>query len=673
MTMNPRTLALLAATSLSALACVPGQAQAASTAPALQPLRDQGPVDSHQIITITVRLKLPAADTFKKTVDALYDPASPTFHQWLTDADLKRFAPPPAQLAAVRQELEGNGLSIVSIDRNGFSIRARGTAGDVARAFNTEIHQFDRGGQSFRANIGTARLSGAAAAYVDSVAGLESHTVRPMLSRAINLGTKQPYAAVPVSALDTARGLGSLITDQSLSPTQTFTYTTPGQPLPTATYSGILYDENAALIPDFTSKQLEHAYGLSKAYAQGLDGTGETVVLLEGYGYPTIEADANTFSRLNGLPALDNKNFKIIYPEGKPVDPNAGILTGWNIEIALDVQWAHSIAPGAKIVVVATNGQDSEDFQASMQYIIDNKIGYAVSDSWEEDTDLIAGPAEQESFENVLVVAAAKGVSFQFSTGDSGDGGLGTPLGAPGVPSSAPHGTAVGGTSILNVVGGTGFQPVGWGDDEAVLDANGPLDPPFAGFIFGGGGGESVFWPKPVWQAALPGVGRQTPDVSALGDPYTGVPIVVTSGHQQYIEPGWGGTSLSSPIFTAFWAIADQKAGHPLGLAGPTIAGLTTGLTDVLPLSNPNNVSGSVTDANGTTDYSTKKLFKGLIPDKETFTAALWNEPQYSEALGFAFGLDSSLTVTVGWDNATGYGTPDGLAFIDAAAAFGAK
>ena len=66
------------------------------------------------------------------------------------------------------------------------------------------------------------------------------------------------------------------------------------------------------------------------------------------------------------------------------------------------------------------------------------------------------------------------------------------------------------------------------------------------GFAGGGGGGESVFWPKPAWQKSLPGKGRQTPDISALSDPYTGVPIVITNPqtNKQLVEPGWGGTSL---------------------------------------------------------------------------------------------------------------------------------
>ena len=635
-------------------------------------LRDRGSANPNERINITVDLKLQNESLFTKTVDALYDPASPSFHHWLTDAQLAAFAPPQAEIAAVRAELLRNGLTITSFSKDGFSLRAQGTIGQIGRAFHTGIHVFDANGKTFRANVNSAKLAGIAGTYVSAVSGLESHTVRPTLARAVNLKTKHPYAGVALSKVQAAGGFSSIITDEILGPSETVTYTTPGAKLPTATYTGVVYDPVASLFPDYTPKQLESVYGLDKAYKAGLDGTGQTIVLLEAYGYPTVQSDANAFFKLAGLPPLTSSNFKVIYPQGKPANPNIGVLLGWDGEIALDVQWAHSIAPGAKIVVVASNGQDSEDFQAAMQYIIDNKVGYTVSDSWEEDTDLLSGPAEQQSFERVLVKAAAKGISFQFSTGDSGDEGLGSPVGAAGVPSVAPHATAIGGTAIFNNPGNSGTQPSGWGDTFAFIDSDGPVDPPTEEvfFVFGGGGGESVYWPKPKWQASLPGRGRQTPDISALADPYTGVPTVLTVSGEQFLEYGTGGTSLASPIFTAFWAIAQQKAGHALGQASPTVAALKSGVVDVVPFSKPGDLHGSVTDSKGTTDYTARALFASANPSKQNVYAALWDQPQYDDAIGFGIGLDSSLTVTKGWDNVTGYGTPSGLSFIDAAAAY---
>ena len=368
--------------------------------------------------------------------------------------------------------------------------------------------------------------------------------------------------------MEASGGLASIITDKILSPPSSFVFTTPGASLPVGVYYGNVYNQTATVIPDYTPAQLQALYGLPTAYKAGFDGTGQTIVLLEAYGYPTIEADANAFCKLTGLPSFTSSNFKIIYPQGPPVSPNAGVLAGWDVEIALDVQWAHSIAPGAKIVVVAAAGQDNESLQAAMSYIVQNHLADTINDSWEADQDLFSGPLEEQSFDQILEMAAAKGISFQFSSGDGGDGGLGTPIGAPLVPSNSPHATAVGGTSIVNNINGKGYEPLGWGGSFVGLNSNGVQDPPVELPFFGGsGGGESLYFPKPSWQASLPGTGRQVPDISALADPYTGVPIVLTSQGVQGVQAGWGGTSLASPIFTALLAIANQHAGHSLGLA----------------------------------------------------------------------------------------------------------
>ena len=644
--------------------------------------RDLGPIDAASEINITVQLKLPNQDAFDKVVDALYDPASPTFHHWLTEEQLQKYAPSKEQVTAVRQELENHGLTILSTGSNGFSIRAHGTAGNVASAFNTHIHKFQMNGKVFRANVETARLSGAVGDSVAAVAGIESHDAHPLLSRAVNAATHLPPAPIALSKVQSSSGgLSAYITDQILSAPQTFTFNTggvsisggvctptPGAPYPIGVYSGNVYGANPALTPDYSPAQLQEIYGLRAAYNQGLDGAGQTIVLLEAFGYPTIEADANAFFSLTGLPLLTPSNFSIVYPEGQPSSPSAGVLTGWDIEIALDVQWAHSIAPGAKIVVVAAGGQDIEDFQDAISYITEHHLGNSVNDSWEIDTDIISGPLEQQSFDRVLQFAAARGISFQFSSGDGGDGGLGTPIGAPGVPSNSPHATAVGGTSILNKLTGSGFEPLGWGTSFVELNVDGLIDPPLPFFDGGSGGGESIYFPKPFWQKGVPGTGGGVPDVSALADPYTGVPIVVTVSGVQYLETGWGGTSLASPIFTAIWAIANQKAGHPLGQAAPTIAGLKPNeLVDVLPLTSPTSVSGTIFTGTGSTYYSATNLFSGLLYDSTGFTSAV-EDFGGVEDLAISFGLDSSLTVTPGWDNVTGYGTPHGLAFINAVA-----
>jgi len=664
-----RRLTIAAVISLFAAAGSAAYARevANNVSPGIQLSRDLGLADPAKEINITVHMKLNDKAAFDKAVDALQDKASPTYQKWMTNADLKKYAPTEAQRQAVRNALERHGLTILSTDPIGFTIRAHGTIANVERAFNTEIHEFEHNGRAFRANIRNAQLDGEAGNYVSTVAGIESHQVRPLYSRSLNPVTQKPHPGVPLSKA--ASNLTTMTTTTCLTAPQTVVLQN-GTSLPVAVYTGTEY-ELAGINCAYLPSQLQAAYGLNDVYKAGINGAGQTVVLMEGYGYPTMEQDANAYFKLTGLPQLTKSNYKVIYPEGKPVDPNAGVLTGWNVEIALDLQSSHAIAPAANILLVATNGQDSEDFQNSIAYVAQNHLGNSISNSYEEDTDIVAGALEQTSWDQALEVATAQGVSVNFSTGDGGDDGLGTPLGAPGVPSVAPHATAVGGTSILNDVNNPGSTiTTAWGDTLSYLGLGGPLDPPEPlGLIGGGGGGQSLYWPKPSWQSKLPGKGRQTPDVSALADPYTGVNIVITVGKTQEVQCCWGGTSLSSPIFTAFWALANEKAGHPLGQAATVIAALPYGgIQDVLPTtdSSSNNVAGAITDSSGTTNYT--DLFAGVLYGNKNFTSSMWI-PDPSVVIDFGFGIDSSLTVSKGWDNATGYGTPYGLTFINAVAA----
>jgi subtilase family serine protease len=108
-----------------------------------------------------------------------------------------------------------------------------------------------------------------------------------------------------------------LITDQILSTPPDYLLSTPGASLPLGVFFGNVYGANPDLVPGYTPAQLHALYGLPTAYQAGFDGTGQTIVLLEAYGYPTIEADANAFSNLTGLSALNSSNFKIIIRRGR--------------------------------------------------------------------------------------------------------------------------------------------------------------------------------------------------------------------------------------------------------------------------------------------------------------------------------------------------------------------
>jgi len=665
-------LALLAFTSLSVLALpahnVPGGVALGS---------DLGRVSASQPANLTVVLKLHNQAAFDKLVEDIYDPASSRYHQWLTDAEFEAYAPTKQEYETVKSALTSQGFSVLSSDPHRLTLRVHGTAGTVEKAFQTELHNFTYKGKSFQAHTRDARLSGAAGELVASVSGIERHASQPQLSFVKDPRTgKQLVKKLLKTTQDQSTFLSSL-TNTPLTVSTTANY---GTAPTTATYSGLQYAANG-LTPAFTPSQLEVHYGVP-FYQNGVtyDGTGQTIALVEGYGYANAEKDANTAAALFGLPKLTSKNFAVIYPEGKPANISIASQLGWAGEIALDIQSAHAIAPGAKIVVVASAGQDNEDQIASLTYIINNAVANTVSSSWENDDEVIAGPAESDAFDAVLQLGVAKGISFQFSSGDSGDLGLGTPVESVAIPSNSPYATAVGGTSILNNPYVPNGQIVtGWGTDVVYLSAGGVIDPPEGFYDGGAGGGQSRHFAKPTWQSSLPGSWRQVPDVAALADPFTGFPIIITSGTSQYGEV-YGGTSLASPIFTAIWAIAQQYNGGALGEAAQAAAKLTKGqITDVTqpPASiNKYDVAGSITDANGTTTYTANTVFTNALDlnansgnltlyGQAKFLSAIY--PIYSdESVALSFGTDSSLLVGGGWDHVTGWGEPNGLPFIQA-------
>jgi subtilase family serine protease len=577
------------------------EAQTTSNVPkAVRLANDLGRVDPSKEINLTVLLHLHNETEYDQEVEALYDPASPTYHQWFTAQDFARFAPTDTEFETVQKELEAHGLTVISSDPDRFSLRVHGIAANAESAFQTEIHTLRFNGKVFDAHVTNARLTGEAGDdLVASVAGLERHEIQPRYTLAKNLGTGQQVSkqlvsvptnpgAAPITRVDE---LLNSISDIALAPQQQYEfYTNPFPALPWAVYSGAQYGVDPSLIISFTPSQLQDHYGLTPLISSGYDGTGQTVALVEAYGYAAAETDANAAATVFGLPALRSSNFSVVYPEGKPANPNAADSTGWTEEIALDIQAAHSIAPGAKILVVASAGQDSEYQIASLIYIIVHKLSNAVSSSWQSDEESLAGPLEEDAFNAVLKLGAALGISFQFASGNNGDLGRGTPLGAVSVPSNSPYATAVGGTSIppqgYNQANPAQFV-TGWGNNSLIIspDDSTPSVPPVqVGFLRGAGGGESLYFKKPSWQKELPGRGREVPDVSALADPYTGFAIVYSQAGSQVAQAGIGGTDLASPIFTSIWAIADQYNGKPLGLAGPAVAKLKPGqITDADP------------------------------------------------------------------------------------------
>jgi subtilase family serine protease len=629
---------------------------------------DHGPSKPGELTTITVHLKLHDQAGFDKAVEELYTQGSPTFHHWMTAAEIARYGATDEDIAVVKKELESQGLTTIEADRANSTIRARGTISQLETAFQTQIHDFEREGRLFHSNVTPASLTGAAGSLVKSVSGLSNLPLKSHLAVVTNprTGKARPFIAVKNG---TNPVLSNYFINNCFTSANSIQVTTQGTPpLPAATYFGNIYDAGN-LSCGWTPAQLQKYYGLDKAYKAGYEGEGQTIVLVDGPSYGSqIATDFANFSKWTGLPAPTKSNFQIIYPDGKPNPIELQEISDWTEESDLDVQWAHAIAPKAKIVLLILPTQDWSELEYGIQYAVANKLGNVISNSYGY-PEFLWGKHTVLGFEQTLETAAAAGVTVSFSTGDAGDEGTGAPnLGGAQYPATSAYATAVGGTSIdlLNVDGTS--SDTGWGTNQDFLAYGGMLATvtPNGYYWDGAGGGESTLIAKPNWEKALHGSGRQEPDIAAIADPYTGGVMVY------YGEIGTiGGTSLACPVFSAIVALASEKAGAPLGQLAPLLATLPKGaINDVLPVTSPDNVVGFEVTTSGATFYTAAEL-SAPLGNTTKFYSALYQQDGDNTGIWLVqtFGTDSSLTVKPGWDNVTGWGSPNGYTFISDVAA----
>jgi len=248
-----------------------------------------------------------------------------------------------------------------------------------------------------------------------------------------------------------------------------------------------------------------------------------------------------------------------------------------------------------------------------------------------------------------------------------------------GANADSPFATAVGGTStFLDSKHNIKLQ-TGWGlNFVRIADPtpNPPTVPPlFFGFQSGSGGGASIVYAKPKFPKHVHGKFRQTPDIAMNADPDTGVEIIVTPtsvpGDPVDVEV-FGGTSLSCPMFSAFWAIANQAnvavGGGSLGQAAPILYGLPDeAIRDVnlKPSDTLFNVSGVILNPPNPPTFESAAALAQPLENTKLFPSALFQSPGSTRWDVFTFGTDSSLTTGPGWDNVTGLGTPNGEKFVD--------
>lgn len=255
--------------------------------------------------------------------------------------------------------------------------------------------------------------------------------------------------------------------------------------------------------------KIRAAYGLPSSGGYG------TVAVIDAYDDPKAESDLNVFSSHYGLPPCTSANGCF---EKHAMAPKIRNDQGWALEISLDLQVIHSIAPGAKILLVEAKSSSGTDLLNAVNYARSRADVVAVSMSW--------GGGEfssEASYDSTFT--SAYGATFFASSGDSGTGAS--------WPASSPNVTSVGGTTLSFNPDGTLASETAWG---------------------GSGGGVSAYQPLPAYQAAygLSYSGRVIPDVSANADPASGYSVYDTDGYQS--QTGWfkvGGTSGSAPLWAA--------------------------------------------------------------------------------------------------------------------------
>jgi subtilase family serine protease len=440
----------------------------------------------------------------------------------------------------------------------------------------------------------------------------------------------------------------------------------------------------------YTPQQIASAYGVTALHDAGNLGEGQTIVLVDSYGSPTAENDLKYFHDAF-YPGLPDPDFEQIC-SGSCHDYNnvahgngqsgPAAAAGWAGEANLDIEWAYAMAPRAHIVLLAVPPAETEGVQGfpnlfkAIQSAVDRfPSGTVFSQSFGVTEQTFGGAASQQTakFDEVYKRAIAKGDTVLASSGDDGTTGVNKlqkdsrtySFPTVGWPASSPYVTAVGGTQLMS---GWTWAPT----SDTAFTAAGDYNPPYWASTSGGlsepvwneswlpaasGGGPSAIYSRPSYQNPVAGWITDTNGnaVNARGVPdlawnaaVNGGVLVYTSFFPNASRVGWhvyGGTSAASPQVAGLVALANEQqadAGQPpLGFLNPLIYSVGAGpYRDVLPQTFGSAVSGQLVN---------NRLFSYNGDGVDVTPGPVPGHP-----------------VTGGWDETTGYGSPDGATWVAA-------
>ena len=359
--------------------------------------------------------------------------------------------------------------------------------------------------------------------------------------------------------------------------------------------------EKSTGIACYEPAQIQRAYNLGPLFRVGIDGAGQTIVIVDSFGSPTIGHDLTVFDRTFHLPAPPS--FTVIHPAGTvPPYKASADREGWAGEATLDVEWAHTMAPGASILLVETPTSETEgtngfpQIVAAELYVIKHHLGGVISQSFGATEQTFPTAQALLALRSAYVDAAesTNNVTVLAASGDSGaadvgpDGSTYYDFPVTSWPDSDPLVTGVGGTQLhLDAEGHRTSSDSVWNDTYASA---------VTGYVAGSsnptpqasGGGRSIIFERPSYQdgvASIVGQHRGVPDIS-MSAACSGAVDTYQSFPGE--DPGWYpacGTSEATPLFAGIVALADQEAGHPLGLLNPALYALSAsqaaGIVDV--------------------------------------------------------------------------------------------